>query len=298
MLDAPRPAPALRARRAPSLPVAGMLVGKPPEEAAALLPRLFALCRAAQAQAARAALGLPTEAGAEAALAREVLRDHLVKFCLHWPARLSLAPRPLPAGWQRGEGLPALLWGAPAPPPTPEAFEAFLRGEAGAAPVLRRIDLAFPDGLATTPDLPALDAARAFAPVACENSVAGRQAAHPVLAHVAATRGRGPLWRAAARLYDIADALAGRLPPLRKHGPGRVTVTAARGTYAIAADVAEGRVTALARVTPTDHLLAPGGALDHALAALPAEKAALAPLLIDILDPCSPVRVEEGAPDA
>ena len=43
------------------------------------------------------------------------------------------------------------------------------------------------------------------------------------------------------------------------------------------------------RVTPTDHMLAPGGMLEGALAALPADRAGLAPLVLDILDPCRKV---------
>lgn len=54
-------------------------------------------------------------------------------------------------------------------------------------------------------------------------------------------------------------------------------------------------VTALSRVTPTDHLLAPCGALALSLASLPAAKAGLAALVIDILDPCVAVSVQELA---
>lgn len=52
-------------------------------------------------------------------------------------------------------------------------------------------------------------------------------------------------------------------------------------------------MTRFERVTPTDSLLARGGVLDRTLASLPADKAGLGPLLLDILDPCSPVRLKE-----
>ena len=52
-------------------------------------------------------------------------------------------------------------------------------------------------------------------------------------------------------------------------------------------------VTALSRVTPTDHLLAPGGALALSLARLPAATAGLAAVVVDILDPCVAVSVQE-----
>ena len=54
-------------------------------------------------------------------------------------------------------------------------------------------------------------------------------------------------------------------------------------------------MTAFSRITPTDHLLAPGGVLAQCLATLPADRAGLAPLMLEILDPCSPVRLEEVA---
>ncbi len=54
------------------------------------------------------------------------------------------------------------------------------------------------------------------------------------------------------------------------------------------------RLTAFTRVTPTDHLPAPGRVPEQSLATLPAEKTGLAALVPDILDPCSPVRLEEA----
>lgn len=54
-------------------------------------------------------------------------------------------------------------------------------------------------------------------------------------------------------------------------------------------------MTAFARMTPTDHLLAPGGILEHSLATLPADSGRLVPVLLALLDPCVPVTVEEAA---
>jgi hypothetical protein len=112
---------------------------------------------------------------------------------------------------------------------------------------------------------------------------------------IAETRGHGPLWRATARGYDIAACLADRLPVPRTPAPGSAIVAATRGAFAVTARVDAGRIAAFARVTPTDHLLAPGGILDRTLAALPAEKTGYAPLILDILDPCTPVRLTEVA---
>ena len=70
-------------RPAPDLPVAALLIGKPVEEAAALLPRLFNLCSGAQAMALRQALGLP--APDPATLRAEILAR------LPWSCRHALA---------------------------------------------------------------------------------------------------------------------------------------------------------------------------------------------------------------
>ena len=44
-------------------------------------------------------------------------------------------------------------------------------------------------------------------------------------------------------------------------------------------------------------MLAPGGILEHSLATLPASKHDQAALVVDILDPCVPIRLE-GLTDA
>jgi hypothetical protein len=92
----------------------------------------------------------------------------------------------------------------------------------------------------------------------------------------------------------VEAALTGALPSVETR-PGEAIAPAARGTYGIRLTVERGRVTAFSRVTPTDQLLAPDGILDRALATLPPYKAGLGPLLLDILDPCSPVRLKEMA---
>ena len=68
---------------------------------------------------------------------------------------------------------------------------------------------------------------------------------------------------------------------------------ATRGSYAVKIETGNGRVTAFAPVMPTDSLLAPCGIMDRVLASLPPEKSALGALILDILDPCGPVRLRE-----
>lgn len=296
MLDAPhRP---LRAVRPAPVPVEAMLLGQRAEDAADLLPRLFSLCRAAQGAAARLALGLGGGPDSDA-LSREVRRDHLLKLCVTWPGFFRCAPSPLPANWaEGGQAVARAVYGpAGTMPATLADFRAWLSAGTGIAPSLALVAGCFRPGEATAPGLPLVDDRTAFAAVAVENSVAARVAGHPLLTALAAESGRGPLWRAAARAVDLEAALADRLPRARATTPGHAVVPAARGLYAVSARVAEGRVAAFHRVTPTDHLLAPGGVLDRSLASLPADRGALAPLVLDILDPCTPVRLED-APDA
>jgi hypothetical protein len=297
MFDARDPAQAsLAATRAPELPVEKLLLGKTVEEAAALLPRLFNLCREAQGLCARLAFGLPGET-AQGPLAREILRDHLLKVHVTWPGHYGFSPDPLPADWAAGGAplAPALFGASREMPATPADFLSFLGGGTPLGHILSRIDASFAPGEADSGWLPSLTSRTAFFKDAAENSVAGRHAFHPVMRWIAETRGHGPLWRAAARGYDIAACIADRLPAPRTPAPGCAIVAATRGSYAVTARVEAGRIAAFARVTPTDHLLAPGGILERTLAALPSEKAGYAAVLLDILDPCVPIRLTEPA---
>lgn len=286
----------LVAEPAPKLPVADLVVGKPIEEVAALLPRLFNLCRAAQSLAANRALGLPL-GDVEADVAAEIRRDHLMRFFLIWPRHLGRAAGFLPDGWQTAmdDGFRRALFGAPLRAPERSGdFADFLASDAGLAAPLRQISECFRPGEAVAEGLPAVSSATALDPdAAVENSVAARHLTHPAMAWIEASFGRGPLWRAAARVFDLQAVLDGVQTPLIASKPGSASVAATRGLYSVGAACAEGRVIGFTRVTPTDHLTAPGGILDRALAALPADRGALAPLLMDILDPCWPLKLRE-----
>ncbi len=288
------PSPALVAQPAPGLPVDRLVVGRGVDEVASLLPRLFNLCRAAQGAAVEAALGRTVSSDG---IQQEILRDHLLKFHVTWPAFFGFPPCPLPGDWaEGGKALRQTVFGpAGTAPATPADFFAFLEGEEGYAPILRRIDGCFAMGEAVAEGLAPVLPATVWNVGRTDNSVAARQADHPVMVAIAANRGQGPLWRAAARLYDIAAVLSDDIPPVLSPSDGEAIVPAARGTYAVRIMARNGMVTRFERVTPTDHLLAEGGTLDRTLASLPADKAGLGPLLLDILDPCSPVRLKEVA---
>lgn len=291
MLDGPHQS-ALIAQPAPPVPVARLVIGRSVDEVAAILPRLFNLCRAAQSAAVEAALGRPVQASG---IAQEILRDHLLKLYAIWPSFFGIAPRPLPENWaDGGADLRRAVFGPSGrAPETGSDICAFLQSDMGCAPILRKVDSCFAAGEAVAQELDLVTPAGIWRAAPTDNSVASRVADHPAMARLAATRGRGPLWRAAARVFDMDRVLSGALPPVHSARPGEAVVPAARGSYGIRIKVEADRVTEFHRVTPTDHLLAEDGVLDRTLARLPADKAGLGPLILDILDPCCVVRLRE-----
>jgi hypothetical protein len=257
------------------LPLAALLVGKSVAEAVETLPRLFNICRAAQGTAARLSVGLP----AEADLMEEVIRDHVLKLCITMPHSFGLAPLPIPQD-------PAVLLGpAGLPAQGLEGWDSPLQ------PLVAAVRAAFPDRAAVAAALEAPP--EPLAEGAFENSAAGRQSRHPLMQSIEATHGRGPLWRLAGLVVDLAAALAGHVQPATV-ADGIATVPAARGTYALRLAVTDGRVTGIDRRTPTDHLLASGGTLEQALSSLPSHLWHLAPQVIALHDPCIPVGFAES----
>lgn len=285
----------------PALPVEALVIGKPVAVAADLLPRLFNLCGGAQAVAARLSLGLPANDDPRA----EILRDHRLKLCVILPRTFGLDPIPLPAPARPHH--PAALPDSPAAvsAAAPGAMDAAaLLGPEGLpdmpsrlagplAPLFHRVAATFPPGMATCAELPLPHAP--LADGAFENSPAGRQSHHPLLRRIEQTHGRGPLWRLAGLMADLEAASHNRLPAPALSADGTAKVPAARGIYALRVTQRDGIVTGLCRRTPTDHQLAPGGALLQSLANLPATHRALAPKVIALHDPCIPVTIREAA---
>ena len=283
------------ASRAPEPPVEALILGQPVEAALDLLPRVFNLCQAAQTMALRLAVGLETGPEDRATLADEILREHLLRLALVLPRHMGLDP--IPFTRHDPDKLRIELFGETENfPATPNAFKSFLTLRQGIAPLLLALYREFGRGEAICPVLPTPNGDVIRPPAAAENSVAMRHTAHPVMRYIEQSLGRGPLWRVVARALDLQSCLDGTLPaPVATSG--FAAVPAARGLYHVAADVEQGRLTAFARQTPTDSLLAPGGILDHTLASLPPEKTGRADLICDILDPCTPLTLHE-VPDA
>lgn len=288
------PHTALRAEPVVPLPVERLVVGKTIEEAADLLPRLFNLCRTAQQIAARAAFGLPVGDHWQSDLRAEIMREHVLRLCLKWPAALNLAALPLPRAWQSAPSCTRLaLFGREERFATSgENLQDRLASEIGIYPMLRAIALLFPPGVGTRGAMPPVVADTFFQSRHCENSVAVRHASHATMQYVERRYGRGPLWSAVGVILDLETLLGGA--ELSLHcTQGAAIVPAARGLYGVRATILNGRVARFARVTPTDHLLAPGGVLDQSLASLSCPNAsALAAVLLALLDPCQPVALK------
>lgn len=280
----------------PPLPIAQLVQGKPVDEVAELLPRIFNLCPAAQGCAARLALGLDLRDQDRKELHREILRDHALRLMVLLPAKLELPRKQVDLTSDRA--LTGALFGTAGAPDTASRFADFLTSGQGIAPLLRQVADLFAPHEATCRALAAPDATTWPGLLACENSVAARLQNHPVLRAIETSHGRGPLWRITARALDAASGMTGSLPAPRLLAPGHAVVAAARGAYFLRAKVQNGRVAALERITPTDHMLVPGGILAQSLRSLPGSKRHLAQLVVDILDPCSPVTLREAASHA
>ena len=281
-------------RADPPPPVDRLVIGRTVKEALALVPCLFALCRAAQDAALRAALGI---GGADpAALRAEILRDHLLLLFNVLPARMGLGARPLPPDWRAGgPALGRALFGPAGTAPGADDLGAWLGSGHGAAPVLRHLSTLFAPGAAVAEGLdPPRRAADGLAHDPFENSVAGRMADHPAMRAAERRWGRGPLWRVLGRVCECGALIEGAPCAMRVERTV-AAVPATRGTLSLRAEARAGHITRFERTTPTDHLLAPGGVMARTLAALPADGASRLDLVIAILDPCVPLRRVEAA---
>lgn len=261
-------------RPTPELPVSALVRDKPVEEVADLLPRLFNLCRAAQRAAVRAVLGLPVTAKDLQAVRAEIQREHLIKLGIILPGKFGLPSQSAVTRF----------------PDTPGAFDLFLNSDDPLATLLRHIARMFGPGQAVAMGLDIPKGAIGFDIAPLENSVAGRVADDPVMQHIEAGYGRGPLWRTAARAVELRRIADGWQPWITRTHAG-VLAPAARGTYALAATLHENRVETFHRVTPTDHLLATNGILQASLDTLTDRRSV--DHLLAILDPCSPVELTE-----
>lgn len=282
---------------APAPPIEDYLIGRPVEEVVEIVPRIFNLCRMAQEVAVKLAFGVALPENWRADLQADILREHHFRLGLLLPGRLGLHPLTMPRGGETADSWWTTFVGMSGFPDEAERFERYLTGLPPASALLRAIDRCFATGDACHHGLVPTAIETANTRTVQDNTVAARNADHPVMRHISQTRGLGPLWQVVGRILDVEKTANDRLPaPVCSDGT--VFVPAARGVYMVQASQSAGRVTGFTRVTPTDHLLAQGGVLEQALANLPNHKAHHAPLVIDILDPCQPVAIKKEASHA
>ncbi len=237
----------------PPFPIERLIIGKSVDHAIEILPRIFNLCKSAQTLAVKVACGRSIDDGEVQALHSDILREHKVWLQVLLPAKLGQEPSALPIV-----------------APDMSLDDACVR-----APLLQAIRQRFASGEAVV---------KAGRP---ENSVAARQANVPLMQEIEAQFGCGPLWRVAARFCEVyGDALP--QPEVRN---GWAQVPAARGAYRVRATVVEGKIATFVRHTPTDDMLQVGGAVSQSLTRLKTPD--LAPLVIEILDPCVPLEVRQ-----
>lgn len=289
-----------------------VLLGRAPEEAAVLIPRLYNLGAAAQGAAASAALGLATDN--ETAIRAEIAREHGLFLFHHLPAAFGEARDNEGLALLRGEQgatrLPHHLFGVPSPAELSlKDLEALLaRGETPAARCLVRVAALDPAWAhAELPDLTLTEAEAALADEtaspARDATILSRVRNAPLLAALIARDGPSLFARLLARLLDFCaclDPQCGQNVPLsgaRAHGIG--FAQAARGTLVHRARVADGRVVSYKMLAPSRWTLASGGLLERMLEAIPlrAETGLLARLSLLAVNPCVAVRLA-GHPEA
>ncbi|MGG7567711.1 hypothetical protein ACQ5SO_16290 [Rhodovulum sp. DZ06] len=302
---------ALRLEAPAPLPFGRLVRGKRPAEAARLAALLFNVCAAAQEGGARAALGLPQDPAAAEKLRAETSREHALKLAVELPQILGHAPDPAaPAAMARGgDAARRALFGPSGAPRDVEALALWAGwGETAAARAMGAL-LQWPEawgrgGAAPLDPSAPVDWPGAGAPAGqggrpVEASVLTRQAEAPLVRELLALRGPCPATRFAARLVEADALLSGHAPAIRAPGPApqaaapHAAAEAARGTMLMRAALGDdGRVAAFSRATPTDFALAPGGALEAALSAIPTDPAApqeaVARAALALIDPCLP----------
>lgn len=302
---------------------ARLCVGAAPAEVVRRVRALYNLCGAAHGEAASVALGLKTPASTlDAAMRREIVRDHVVAVLMDWPALFGLPPDRatlaavggLTGGNADGAAAVALrrgLTGADLDPGTfsPADLDAWLT--AGATPTVRLLrqarqvlDPAWGRAMLPPPTATDILALLDDAEVAPRDAgILGHHADRPLLRALLAAEGASLFVRMMARLLDLLSCLE---PVAAARGPedamgtelaGVGRARAARGTLIHRAVLgADGLVADYRVLSPTVWALRPGGILDRMLAALPPASAAAVPLsrlVLSCVNSCVPVTLHD-----
>ncbi|MQT15357.1 nickel-dependent hydrogenase large subunit [Segnochrobactrum spirostomi] len=305
-------------------PVAGpdparCVIGRTPEEAERLLPRVFNLCGGAHGAAAAAALGRdagPDAVAARLAVARqERIRDHALAVLHDWPTLFGLEPDRAALGRIGGGAADRRALAqhlASGDPDLAAASAADLdawidEGASPAARVLARLRQAAEPliGRAELPSPTRTDFAAALhdgaPPMPRETTILDGWREAPLVAALLAREGASLVTRFVARLLDLLAGLidAPDPAPVPAASPGLGRAWAARGLLAHQARVENGVVTAYHVLSPSAWNLAPGGLLTRVLTALPIgpNTPMLARIAIASVNPCVPVRLRVETPE-
>jgi hypothetical protein len=303
--------PAVEIDAPPMVSLCRMLAGKAPADAGRLAGAVYARSPSSEAAAIAAATGQPIDEGLLRGMVVEALHEHAVKMLAAWPAALGHRSAPVPApGTDNPISLASALFGDTPPPCRIAEFEAWMKR--GATPAARVLDEVWQHwdarwGRAALPlwspgqPLGRVDwAAAVIDGAVADTGLVARVGDSDLLREIEARRGRGIVWRLAARIVDAGRLLdrlrENRLDDLAFHvQPGVGAALAPNGTVLVEAETEGEAISRYQRLSPADFALHPGGLMHKALATLPkrsrAPLGAIAGLIIEAIDPGIPTRL-------
>ncbi|MCC2095737.1 MAG: hypothetical protein KDJ29_02535, partial [Hyphomicrobiales bacterium] len=228
----------------------------------------------------------------------ERLREGFARLGVFLPVALGRPPRPAPrVVFMSGAPAPDMarwLFGEAGVLPAPQDFDQWIERGQGVAELARDIRALYGEREGTVPSSD-FTGGNAMEEGPFENSVAMRNAKHPLMRSVERRLGRGPLWRFVGILADMQAMLEGAEPECRYDAAtGIAIVDAPRGVYALRACVVNGKVDVFERRTPTDHMAAPKGPLELGLSSLQHVTRQKVAVFVALCDPCLPVSIREG----
>ena len=299
----------------PMLSLTRMLAGKPVNEAGRLAGVVFSGAPLCEQLATDAASGLPVTPRSLHQLALEVLHHHAIRFASAWPAAIGL-PQMVPPRVAAADaaldlaGLSRALFGPDGPPRRLSEFESWIAaGAVPAARVFRHIWCHW-DGRWGRAELPLwapgmplghLDWTEATIDgLPVETGLPARVADSNLMREIEARRGRGIIWRLAARVVDateLLDRLGQGCDDSLAQGlsPDTGCALAPNGTLLVRLEIQGGTVARYLRLSPTDFALHPRGLMKRVLATLPVRERAplraVAALAIESVDPFMPTRL-------
>lgn len=295
----------------PMVSLARMLAGKTVTEAGQMAGAVYPQSASSEAAAIMAAGEQEIPERLARSMLIEALHEHAIKMLAAWPAAVGICPAPVPApGTDDPDQLEQSLFGSHGAPTRLDAFEAWLaRANTPTAHVIDAVwhhwDARW--GRAVLPlwssdhPLGAVDWAGALIDGAVtDTGVVARVAETDLLREVEARRGRGIVWRLAARVADatlLLDRLRNRnydglAVPIR---PGIGAALAPSGTLLVEVEQEGGVVSRYQRLSPADFALHPGGLLHKVLGTMPRRSRAplgvIAALAVESIDPAMPTRL-------